>query len=168
MPRRGDALLMEYRRAHGVNATIVRIFNTYGPRMNVDDGRVVPEFIAAALDGRPMPLFGEGLQTRSFCYVDDLVEALLLVALDSASDGMVLNMGNPHEVTMLELSRVTAAGRWRGGSNLPASEGSGPAAFDIARMRERYGWEPRIPLAEGLSRTVAYFRQQVRAGVEAA
>ncbi len=169
--RFGEALLMEYRRAHGVNATIVRIFNTYGPRMNAEDGRVVPEFIAAALTGRPMPLFGEGLQTRSFCYVDDLVEALLLVALDPASDGMVLNLGNPHEITMLELAKVTAAAACVGDrvERLPASEGD-PARRrpDIARMRERYGWEPRIPLVEGLARTVAYFRQHLVAGVEAA
>jgi nucleoside-diphosphate-sugar epimerase len=131
----------------------------------------VPEFIAAALSGRPMPLFGDGLQTRSFCYVDDLVEALLMVALDPATDGLVLNLGNPHEVTMLELAHATAAAAGVSAcvERLPASEGD-PARRrpDISRMHDRYGWEPRIPLTEGLARTVAYFREHLRVKVEAA
>ncbi len=159
--RFGETLTTEHRRKCGVNASIVRIFNTYGPRMNVDDGRVVPAFIAAALSGKPLPVHGNGSQTRSFCYVSDLVEALLLVGLDRDADGGVFNLGNPHEVTMLELARqiarITGAGERV--VHLPRGEDD-PARRcpDISRMRQRYGWEPNVSLAEGLRETVAYFR----------
>jgi nucleoside-diphosphate-sugar epimerase len=159
--RFGEAMTMEYRRTRGINASIVRIFNTYGPRMNIDDGRVVPEFIAAALAGRPLPVYGDGSQTRSFCYVSDLVEALLLVALDTTADGEVFNAGNPHEITMRELAEQISAAceaecaiAW-----LPAAPDD-PARRrpDITRMQQRYGWSPRIALSDGLRETVAYFR----------
>jgi nucleoside-diphosphate-sugar epimerase len=159
--RFGEALTFEYRRKHGVNASIVRIFNTYGPRMNADDGRVVPAYVAAALDGRPLPVFGDGQQTRSFCYVSDLVDALLLVALDGNANGHVFNIGNPHEVTMIELARTVTS--IIGGSGriafLPASEDD-PARRrpDIHRMQVRYGWHPQVDLEAGLRETVAYFR----------
>jgi nucleoside-diphosphate-sugar epimerase len=159
--RFGEAMTMEYRRTRGVNASIVRIFNTYGPRMNADDGRVVPEFISAALAGRPLPIYGDGTQTRSFCFVSDLVEALLLVALDARADGEVFNAGNPHEITMLELAEQigAACGRTCQIHRLPAMPDD-PARRrpDITRMRERYAWAPRVPLADGLCETVAYFR----------
>jgi nucleoside-diphosphate-sugar epimerase len=159
--RFGEALTFEYRRTRGVNASIVRIFNTYGPRMNIDDGRVVPEFIAAALAGRPLPIFGDGSQTRSFCYVDDLVEALLLVAFDTSADGGVLNAGNPHEVTMLELARAICLA-----CDVPCRIDYLPAADDdpqrrrpdIRRLSSGYGWAPRVDLEQGLAETVAYFR----------
>ena len=160
--RFGEALTMEYRRVHGANVGIIRIFNTYGPRMNAADGRVVPAFIAAALANEPLPVHGDGTQTRSFFYVSDLVEGLLHVAFDREADGMVFNVGNPHEVTMLELAREV----------LQLTDTDGPIAFqprgaddperrrpDISRMRERYGWEPRVSLADGLRETVAYFRE---------
>ncbi len=162
--RFGEALTFEYQRGRGVNASVVRIFNTYGPRMAIDDGRAVPAFIAAALAGEPLPIFGDGLQTRSLCYVSDLVDALLLVALDGNANGRVFNLGNPHEVTMLELAQAVsdAAG---GDSQLEFS----PAAADdparrrpdISRMIERYGWQPQIELTDGLRRTVAYFRGEM-------
>ena len=164
--RFGEALTTEYRRKHGINATIVRIFNTYGPRMNIDDGRVVPEFAAAALRGQPLPVFGDGRQTRSFCYVSDLVEALLLVALDASADGDVFNLGNPHEVTMLELAATIAAAAGGGCevAFLPAAEDD-PARRrpDISRLRDRYGWAPKVALAGGIASTVAYFRDEVAA-----
>ncbi|HYM15520.1 MAG TPA: NAD-dependent epimerase/dehydratase family protein [Dehalococcoidia bacterium] len=168
--RFGEALTFEYRRKRGVNATLVRIFNTYGPRMDPDDGRVVPAFAVAALEGRPLPVAGDGRQTRSFCYVSDLVQALLLVALDPAADGEVFNIGNDREVTVLELARSVAreAGH-------PGHLTFGPAAADdpsrrcpdLTRIRQRYGWQPTISLAEGLRETLAWFRAGVADSVAA-
>jgi nucleoside-diphosphate-sugar epimerase len=159
--RFGEALTFEYRRRHGVNASVVRIFNTYGPRMNADDGRVVPAFIAAALDGEPLPVHGHGEQTRSFCYIDDLVGGLLMVALDASADGEIFNIGNPHEVTMRELADAVcdAAGAERRTVHLPALAGD-PARRrpDISKMRERYRWTPSIALDHGLRQTVSHFR----------
>jgi dTDP-glucose 4,6-dehydratase len=160
--RFGEALTWEYRRKHGVRASIVRLFNTYGPRMHIDDGRAVPAFIGASLAGRAMPVFGTGTQTRSFCYVADTVEALMCVAEDAAADGAVLNIGNPHEITMLELALAVsdATGAPYRVEFTPAAEGD-PARRrpDIALVRERYGWEPRTELLEGLCYTVLHFRQ---------
>jgi nucleoside-diphosphate-sugar epimerase len=159
--RFGEALTFEYRRTRGVNASIVRIFNTYGPRMNIDDGRVVPEFIAAALAGRPLPIFGDGSQTRSFCFVDDLVSALLHVAFDPSADGEVFNAGNPHEVTMLELAHAVCAAcevTCRIDHREAASDDPQRRRPDIRRIASRYDWAPRVALEEGLRETVAYFR----------
>ncbi|MFN8557494.1 MAG: GDP-mannose 4,6-dehydratase [Dehalococcoidia bacterium] len=159
--RFGEALTMEYRRRRTVNAGIVRIFNTYGPRMATDDGRAVPAFIAAALDGGPMPIHGDGGQSRSLCYVSDLVEALLLVAFDRDADGEVFNIGNPHEVTMLDLARTVArlAGRADAMDFLPRTvDDPERRRPDISRMRSRYGWVPRVHLEDGLRRTIAWFR----------
>ncbi len=159
--RFGEALTFEYRRKHGVNASVVRIFNTYGPRMDIDDGRVVPAFISAAFAQRPLPVFGEGQQTRSFCYVSDLVDALLLVALDGNANGRVFNIGNPDEVTVLELAQaVSDAAGGDGNVEFASAAADDPARRrpDITRMIERYGWQPRVDLDEGLRRTVAYFR----------
>jgi nucleoside-diphosphate-sugar epimerase len=159
--RFGEALVFEYRRKHGVNASVARIFNTYGPRMDRDDGRVVPAFISAGLSGRPLPVFGDGRQTRSLCYVSDLVDALLLVALDGNANGRVFNLGNPQEVTVLELARAVsdAVGRDTG-VEFSAGAADDPARRrpDISRMAERYGWQPSVDLAAGLRRTVAHFR----------
>ncbi|TAK56776.1 MAG: NAD-dependent epimerase/dehydratase family protein [Dehalococcoidia bacterium] len=164
--RFGESLTAEYRRKHGINASIVRIFNTYGPRMDLDDGRVVSEFAAAALRGEPLPIFGDGTQTRSFCYVSDLVDALLLVALDGSADGEVLNIGNPHEVSMLELAETIASAAGAGGVvvHLPAAVDD-PARRrpDISRLQARYGWSPCVPLEEGIARTVEYFREEIEA-----
>lgn len=158
--RFGEALVMSMRRAHGLRANIVRLFNTYGPRMRRDDGRAIPELVSAALDGRSLPVYGDGQQTRSFCYVDDLVHGLLAVALDDAIDGEVFNIGNPTETTIgalaerirdlvdpgLEIVYVTA----RPGD--PARRRP-----DISRMRERYGWQPAVDLDTGLRATIAAF-----------
>ena len=159
--RFGEALTYEYRRQYGVNASIVRIFNTYGPNMNINDGRVVPAFIGAALTGKPIPLHGDGAQSRSFCYVSDLIEGLVRVATDASADGEVFNIGNPHEVTMRELAEHVA--RLVGCELEIVSEqreAGDPARRrpDITKMRERYGWEPRVSLEDGLRRTIDYFR----------
>jgi dTDP-glucose 4,6-dehydratase len=159
--RFGEALTFAYRRVQGVNVSIVRIFNTYGPSMNIDDGRMVPAAISATLAGRPIPIFGDGKQTRSFCYVSDMVEGLLLVALDRDADGEVFNIGNPQEITMLEMAREIALVTGGDGRvvHLPRPEDD-PARRrpDIKRMRERYGWRPTVGLAQGLNKTLAYFR----------
>ncbi|HMJ81087.1 MAG TPA: NAD-dependent epimerase/dehydratase family protein [Candidatus Dormibacteraeota bacterium] len=159
--RFGEALVTSFRRVRGVRAAIVRVFNTYGPAMRLDDGRVMPEFLGAALTGKPMQVHGDGRQTRSFMYVDDLVDALLLVALDPAADGLVLNVGNEEEVTIAELAELIATEVGRGATiaHLPAREGDPMQRRpDITRIRERYGWQPSVPLADGLRRTAAWYR----------
>lgn len=164
--RFGEALTVEYGRRYGVNVSIVRIFNTYGPRMNVDDGRVIPAFATAALEGRPMPVHGDGRQTRSFCYVSDLVEGLLRVAFDDGAGGEVFNIGNPEEVTVVELAEAVAQAvgaeariEWLP----PVPDDPARRRPDISKMRARYGWEPRVALMEGLRETIAYFRRALAA-----
>ena len=164
--RFGEALVTSYRRVHGLNATIVRIFNTYGPRMRSDDGRVMPELIGAALAGRPLVVHGDGSQTRSFCYVSDLVAALATAGLDTAADGEIFNIGNPAEVTIRELAEAI---RDRVDPGLPIT--SSPARPGdperrrpiIDKIRDRYGWEPQVALAEGLDRTIAAARVEAAA-----
>ncbi|MEU2056762.1 UDP-glucuronic acid decarboxylase family protein [Streptomyces bungoensis] len=157
--RFGEALTMAYRRTHGVRTTIVRIFNTYGPRMRADDGRAVPAFVTQALAGLPLTVTGDGSQTRSLCYVDDLVTGLV-GALEAGVTGPV-NLGNPEEVTMRRLalairdvcgssSRLTFVPRPQDDPRLRRP--------DISAARDELGWAPRTPLAEGLARTVAWFR----------
>jgi nucleoside-diphosphate-sugar epimerase len=159
--RFGEALLMAMRQQRGVKANIVRFFNTYGPRMRHGDGRAIPELVASAIEGRPMTVHGDGSQTRSFCYVSDLVDGLLAVALDPTIDGEVFNIGNPAEVSIRELAERI---REIAGSDSPiaytARRPGDPERRrpDISKIRARYGWEPRIGLAEGLAETVATFR----------
>ena len=159
--RFGEALVVASRREAGIRANIVRPFNTYGPAMRRDDGRVVPEMISAALDGSPLTIHGDGLQTRSFCYVSDLVAGLCHVILDEAADGLIMNIGNPREITMLELAKrivhVSAGdGELR---HLEARPGDPERRRPvIKRMQARYGWVPRIQLTDGLRQTVAAFR----------
>jgi nucleoside-diphosphate-sugar epimerase len=156
--RFGEALIMSMRRAKGVRATIVRVFNTYGPRMRFDDGRVIPELLGNALAGRPLVLHGEGSQTRSFCYVTDLVSGLLDVSLDQRNDGEIFNIGNPSEITIRQLAE-----RIRDVVNpdLPIVSTDGrigdPARRrpDISKIRARYGWEPTVDLDTGLRSTIA-------------
>jgi nucleoside-diphosphate-sugar epimerase len=160
--RFGEALTMAYRDQRGVNASTVRIFNTYGPRMNADDGRVVPAFIAAALAGEPLTVHGTGNQTRSLCYVDDLVEGLLTVAFDRDAAGEVFNLGNPSELTVLEIAHLVLE---RTGSRADlrfvprTTDDPERRRPDISKMRTRYGWAPRVPLTEGLDHMIAYFRR---------
>jgi dTDP-glucose 4,6-dehydratase len=160
--RFGEALITNYRQVHGVRANIVRLFNTYGPRMRADDGRAIPEIASAALDGRPIPVHGDGSQTRSFCYVSDTVEAILAVGLDGSADGEILNIGNPHEITIRflaeEIVRLThSSSALQFDPRRPGDpERRRP---DIGRIQERYGWAPRVDLSAGLDRTIDWFVQ---------
>ena len=157
--RFAEAMVMAYHRAHGLDTRIVRIFNTYGPRMRPRDGRVVPTFIQQALDGEPLTVYGDGSQTRSFCYVDDLVEGIWRL-LGSETNEPV-NLGNPHEMTVLEFARkileITGSDSEILHKELPVDDPK-IRQPDISRARDILGWEPRVPLGTGLERTVAYFR----------
>jgi dTDP-glucose 4,6-dehydratase len=157
--RFGEALVTSWRRERGVRAAIVRVFNTYGPALRLDDGRVVPEFLAAARAGRPLPIQGDGSQTRSYMYVSDLVEGLRCVAMDPELDGQVLNIGNPHEVTVRELAdRILAIMGSSAGTTLVPGRSGDPRRRcpDISRMVARYGWRPAVALDDGLRATVEW------------
>jgi dTDP-glucose 4,6-dehydratase len=161
--RFGEALASAYARSLGVNAGIVRIFNTFGPRMRADDGRVVSSFIAQALNGDPLTIYGDGSQTRSFCYVDDLVRGLIMM-LDSEASGPI-NLGNPTERTMLELAEMvldaTGSPSRVEFHPLPTDDPTRRCP-DIGRAVRYLGWAPNISTYEGVRRTVAYFRTQQR------
>jgi dTDP-glucose 4,6-dehydratase len=164
--RFGEALVSSYARVHGVPVRIARIFNTYGPRMRVDDGRVVPAFVSQAIRGEDFTVFGDGTQTRSFCYVDDLVEGM--IALWQRGDAVPVNLGNPHEFTLLELAEVVrrvagGGGKVRSVRPLPENDPK-QRQPDISRARSLLGWEPRVALEEGLPPTIAWFRQQLKYG----
>ena len=164
--RFAEALTMAYDRYHEVDTRIVRIFNTYGPRMRADDGRVVPNFINQALRGEPLTVYDKGKRTRAFCYVDDLVEGIVRL-MESDVEGPV-NIGNPAEVTILEFARLVIEAV---GSQseltfvIPEDERTRDdpkqRCPDITRAREELGWEPRVELQEGLKRTTAYFRERL-------
>ena len=153
---------MAFVREHGLKARIARIFNTYGPRMNVDDGRVVSNFIVQALRGEPITIYGDGSQTRSFCFVDDEVRGLLALA-DSDVVGPI-NIGNPGEFTVTELAglvvELTGSASEVIHHALPEDDPT-QRRPDITRAREQLGWEPTIDLSEGLRRTIDWFRPLV-------
>jgi dTDP-glucose 4,6-dehydratase len=157
--RYAEALTMVYARSYGVQTRIVRIFNTYGPRMRLNDGRVVPAFVGQALRGEDFTVFGEGTQTRSFCYVRDLVDGLVRLALSDVTEPV--NIGNPREMTMLEFAEAVRGAAGGGGrivhKPLPKDDPK-QRRPDITRAREQLGWEPRVPLEEGLRETIAWFR----------
>lgn len=160
--RFAEALGMAFLRYRGVKVRIVRIFNTYGPRMRLNDGRVIPAFCSQAIRGEPLTVFGEGQQTRSFCYVSDLVDGFIrLIASDLEEP---CNVGNPHEMTMLELAaainRLTGNGAGFVYRPLPPDDPT-QRRPDIARARARLGWAPRVPFEEGIARTVAWFREEI-------
>jgi dTDP-glucose 4,6-dehydratase len=157
--RFAEALTMAYRRAHGLDTRIVRIFNTYGPRMRPSDGRVVSNFIMQALRGEPLTVYGDGSQTRSFCYVDDLVDGI--VRLYASETAGPINIGNPGEFTVLELAELViklTGSRSRIVFNPLPVDDPRQRCPDITRARETLAWEPKIPLQEGLARTVPYFK----------
>ena len=160
--RYGEAVVSAYRRYKGVNAGIVRIFNTYGPRMRIDDGRVVPAFLGQAIRNEPFSVFGDGSQTRSFCYVDDLVRGILLMA-ESSHFGPV-NLGNPVERTMLEfieaIRELTGSTQPIRFSPLPKDDPK-QRRPDINRARELLGWTPCVPLADGLARTMEWMKGEI-------
>jgi dTDP-glucose 4,6-dehydratase len=157
--RFGEALVSAYRRSRGLSVRIVRIFNTYGPRMRLDDGRVVPAFVAQALGGRDFTVFGDGRQTRSFCYVTDLVDGIVRLALSEFQEPV--NLGNPHEMTILQFAEAVRTAAGGGGRivHLPLPKDDPQRRRpDITRARQLLGWEPRTSLADGLRETIAYFR----------
>jgi dTDP-glucose 4,6-dehydratase len=157
--RFAEALTMAYHRKHGVRTNIARIFNTYGPRMKLNDGRVVPAFLDQALRGEAMTIFGDGSQTRSFCYVSDLVDGLYRLML--SDERYPVNLGNPREMTILEFAdhirRMTGSGSKIAYCPLPEDDPK-QRQPDIGKARAVLGWEPRVSLEEGLRKTVDYFR----------
>ena len=165
--RFAEALTTAYHGYHKLNTAIVRIFNTYGPRMRLDDGRVVPNFIQQALRGEPLTVYGDGMQTRSFCYVDDLVEGILRLLF--SDEHRPVNIGNPAEISILEFAQVIneIVGNPAGIIMKPASRlGDDPQRRrpDITRARQLLGWEPRVSLHQGIAQTVPYFRQKMGLG----
>jgi dTDP-glucose 4,6-dehydratase len=162
--RFAEAITMAYRRAHGLDTRIVRIFNTYGPRMRLDDGRVIPNFVSQALRRQPLTIYGDGSQTRSFCYVDDEVEGFFRLLM-SDEPGPV-NIGNTNETSMLELAELIndLTGNQAGiiFEPLPVDDPK-VRQPDITKARETLGWEPTIDLKDGLQRTIAWFRTHIPA-----
>ena len=160
--RFAEAMTTAYHRFHGLDAKIVRIFNTYGPRMRIKDGRAVPNFIAQALRGEEVTVYGDGDQTRSFCYISDLVDGI--VRLAESDVNVPVNIGNPAELTILEMAHQIVAAT---GSTSPIVHKTLPVDDprvrqpDITLARSRLGWTPRVPLAEGLDATIAYFRAKL-------
>lgn len=162
--RFAEAMTMAYHRVHGISTRIVRIFNTYGPRMRLDDGRVVPNFIGQALRNEPLTVYGDGAQTRSFCYVSDLIEGIYRLFNTSFNDPV--NIGNPHEVSIMQFAHLVNQ----------ITQNPGGIVFEeqsrikgdpqtrqpnISRAKNLFGWQPQVPLEEGLTRTIDYFRSEV-------
>jgi len=162
--RFAEALAMAYHRAHGVETRIARIFNTYGPRMRLDDGRVVPNFVGQALRGEPLTVYGDGSQTRSFCYVDDLIEGIYRLLLSDEVEPV--NLGNPDEMTILDfahlVNRLTdnKAGIVYKGYRIP--DDPQVRRPDISKARRVLNWEPQVDLEEGLQKTIGWFRERVQ------
>lgn len=162
--RFGEAITMEYVRQYGVDARIIRIFNTYGPRNDPRDGRVVPNFIAQALVEQPITIYGDGTQTRSFCYVSDLVRGIAAAMFTAESKGEVFNLGNPDERTIQEFADIIVR---LTGTNVPIVYKPLPADDpkrrrpDIAKARATLGWSPEISLESGLAETITYFRSEL-------
>ena len=160
--RFAEAITMAYHRVHGIETRIVRIFNTYGPRMRVQDGRAIPAFLSQALRGEDVTVFGDGTQTRSLCYVSDLVDGIHRLMMSDTSDPV--NLGNPHELTIRQLAEriVTLTGSKSRIVERPLPVDDPKVRQpDITRARTLLGWEPKVPLDEGLPRTLAYFRRKL-------
>ena len=164
--RFAEAMVMAYHRCHSIDTRIARIFNTYGPRMRLDDGRVVPNFIGQALRGEPLTVYGDGSQTRAFCYIDDMVEGLyrLLVSDEVAP----VNLGNPQEMTILQFAHkvLEITGSFSEiafvhPQDVRIKDDPQVRRPDISKARRVLGWEPRVPLEEGLRRTVDWFRDKL-------
>jgi dTDP-glucose 4,6-dehydratase len=160
--RFAEAMTMAYHRTHGVDTRIARIFNTYGPRMRLDDGRVVPTFILQALRGEDLTVYGDGLQTRSFCFVDDLVEGIVRLLFSQETDPV--NLGNPSEFSIMEFSReileITGSRSPVVHKPLPVDD---PRVRqpNISRAQQILGWTPQVTLQEGIRRTVPYFQEKL-------
>jgi dTDP-glucose 4,6-dehydratase len=160
--RYAEAITMAYHRYRRVDTRIARIFNTYGPRLHAGDGRVISNFLTQALNAQSLTIYGDGSQTRSFCYVGDLIAGIL--ALSASEENLPVNLGNPEELTILECAKavleVTGAKSELVYQNLPIDD---PARRkpDITKARTTLGWEPKIALAEGLRRSARYFQEQI-------
>jgi nucleoside-diphosphate-sugar epimerase len=158
--RFAEAIVMAYHRNFGIDTKIVRIFNTYGPRMKPDDGRVLPQFITQALKGEPLTVYGNGLQTRSFCYISDMIEGLWKVM--HCDENMPLNLGNPEELTILELAKeiieLTASKSKIRFLELPEGDPKRRCP-DISRAKRILDWQPSTPRKEGLIKTIEYFKK---------
>lgn len=158
--RAAETLCFDYHRMHGVEIKVVRIFNTYGPAMDPADGRVVSNFIVSALKGEPLELYGGGAQTRSFCYVDDLIDGFFLLMRSEAAITGPVNIGNPHEFTVRELAEIviemTGAASRIIDRPMPEDDPQ-QRRPDISRAAELLGWSPKVPLREGLRRSIPYF-----------
>ncbi|HEY6192495.1 MAG TPA: UDP-glucuronic acid decarboxylase family protein [Bacteroidota bacterium] len=162
--RFAEAMTMAYHRTHNVDTRIVRIFNTYGPRMRIDDGRAIPAFLSQAIRGEEITVFGEGSQTRSVCYVDDLIEGIYRLLISDVTEPV--NIGNPEEITVLQLAEEIRrlAGGKRGIAFHPLPEDDPKVRQpDISRARTLLGWEPKVSRAEGLAKTHAYFLKKINA-----
>jgi len=163
--RFAEAMTTAYHRYHGLDTKIVRIFNTYGPRMRIHDGRAVPSFIAQALRGEDVTVFGDGDQTRSFCYIDDLVDGVIRLMLSDQNDPV--NIGNPQEMTIEAIARTII--RMTGSQSrivyrpLPIDDPK-VRQPDITKARQLLGWEPKVPLEQGLVKTIEYFRKKLTTG----
>jgi dTDP-glucose 4,6-dehydratase len=160
--RFAEAITMAYHNVHGLDTKIVRIFNTYGPRMRANDGRAIPEFVGRALRGEPLVCFGDGKQTRSFCYVSDLVEGIF--SLLQSDLHTPTNIGNPTELTILDLAELiremTGAKSEIIFESAPTADDPKVRRPDITRAREKLGWEPKVDLKEGLQTTIDWFKQK--------
>lgn len=160
--RYAEAMTMSYHRVHEIDTRIVRIFNTYGPRMALDDGRVVPNFVGQAIRGEPLTVYGDGSQTRSFCYVSDLVEGI--VRLLGVQENEPVNLGNPHEISILDFARkindLTDNPAGIVYEPLPPDDPTRRCP-DITKAQRLLGWEPRVGLEEGMEKTIAWFQQQL-------
>jgi dTDP-glucose 4,6-dehydratase len=160
--RFAEAMTMAYHRVHGVDTRIIRIFNTYGPRMRLEDGRAIPSFITQALRGEDISVFGDGSQTRSFCFISDLVEGIYRVLM--SGETRPVNLGNPQELTILELAheivRLTESRSKIVYTPLPQDDPKRRQP-DISRARQLCGWEPKVEFAAGLSETIGYFRDKL-------
>lgn len=161
--RFAEAMTMAYHREHGVETRIVRIFNTYGPRMRMNDGRVVPAFVSQALANKPITIFGKGTQTRSFCFCSDLIEGIYRLMMSDTN--LPVNIGNPREMTMLQFAeaviKATGSKSKLVFKPLPQDDPK-QRQPDITRARAVLGWEPKVSLDEGLEKTIAYFRTKSR------
>jgi dTDP-glucose 4,6-dehydratase len=162
--RFSEALSMAYYREHGVDVRIARIFNTYGPRMRMNDGRVIPNFVCQALTGRPLTVYGDGSQTRSFCYIEDLVEGVYRLAVKEGLEGQVFNLGNPEEYRIADLAKLVLE-LTGSGSDIVFRErpedDPDRRRPDISKAKEILGWEPRTGIREGLGLTVEWFRRKL-------
>ena len=167
--RYAEALVMAYHRSHGVNTHLVRIFNTYGPRLHPDDGRVISNFLMQSLQGAPLTIYGDGSQTRSFCYVDDLIDGILL--LSRSEEHLPVNLGNPNEFTILECAQevLEITGSRSELRFLPLPEDDPTRRCpDISKARTLLGWEPRTSLRVGLEKSLDFFKSRANLGSAAA